>query len=69
MFGDSKRKILACPYKLSFQALLKHGTNEYFEFKKFKVLIDFAHNASGYKGIEEYLQSVDATKRLECWYW
>jgi cyanophycin synthetase len=22
---DSKRKILACPYKLSFQALLKHG--------------------------------------------
>jgi cyanophycin synthetase len=45
---DSKRKILAC-YKLSFQALLKHRTNEYFEFKKFKVLIDFAHNASGYK--------------------
>jgi cyanophycin synthetase len=41
-----------------------------FEFKKFKVLIDFAHNASGYKGIEEYLQSVDATKRLNyCWYW
>jgi hypothetical protein len=30
MFGDSKRKILACPYKLSFQALLKHRTNEYF---------------------------------------
>jgi cyanophycin synthetase len=28
------------------------------------VLIDFAHNASGYR-IEEYLQSVDATKRLE----
>jgi cyanophycin synthetase len=28
------------------------------------VLIDFAHNASGYKGIEEYLQSVDATKKI-----
>jgi cyanophycin synthetase len=40
-----------------------------FEFKKFKVLIDFAHNASGYKG-EEYLQSVDATKDWNyCWYW
>jgi cyanophycin synthetase len=26
------------------------------------VLIDFAHNASGYKGIEEYLQSVDTKK-------
>jgi hypothetical protein len=27
------------------------------------VLIDFAQ-ASGYKGIEEYLQSVDATKKI-----
>jgi cyanophycin synthetase len=44
------------------------GTNEYFEFKKFKVLIDFAHNASGYKGIEEYLQSVDAKKDWN-YYW
>ena len=25
---------------------------------------DFAHNASGYKGVEEYLQSVDATKKI-----
>jgi cyanophycin synthetase len=41
------------------------GRMNIFEFKKFKVLIDFAHNASGYKGIEEYLQSVDATKKLE----
>jgi cyanophycin synthetase len=35
-----------------------------FEFKKFKVLIDFAHNPAGYRGIEEYLQSVDATKKI-----
>jgi len=35
-----------------------------FEFKKFKVLIDFAHNPSGYKGIEDFLQSVDATKKI-----
>jgi cyanophycin synthetase len=40
-----------------------------FEFKKFKVLIDFTQ-PSGYKGVEEYLQSVDATKKIElCWYW
>jgi cyanophycin synthetase len=44
--------------------LLKHRAYEYFEFRKFKVLIDFAHNASGYKGVEEYLQSVDATKKI-----
>ncbi|MDN3678703.1 hypothetical protein QWY90_15570 [Flavobacterium paronense] len=35
-----------------------------FEFKKFKVLIDFAHNPAGYKGIEDFLQSVEATKKI-----
>ena len=40
------------------------GRMNIFEFKKFKVLIDFAHNASGYKGVEEYLHSVDASKKI-----
>lgn len=40
------------------------GRMNIFEFKKFKVLIDFAHNASGYTGVEEYLQSVEATKKI-----
>ncbi|WP_284653373.1 cyanophycin synthetase [Flavobacterium terrisoli] len=40
------------------------GRMNIFEFKKFKVLIDFAHNPSGYKGVEEYLSSVDATKKI-----
>ena len=40
------------------------GRMNIFEFKKFKVLIDFAHNPSGYKGIEEYLSSVEATKKI-----
>ncbi len=40
------------------------GRMNIFEFKKFKVLIDFAHNPSGYRGIEEYLQSVEATKKI-----
>ncbi len=40
------------------------GRMNIFEFKKFKVLIDFAHNPSGYKGIEEFLSSVDATKKI-----
>ena len=40
------------------------GRMNIFEFKKFKVLIDFAHNPSGYKGVEEYLQSVDANKKI-----
>lgn len=40
------------------------GRMNIFEFKKFKVLIDFAHNPSGYKGVEEYLNSVEATKKI-----
>ena len=40
------------------------GRMNIFEFKKFKVLIDFAHNASGYSGVEDYLQSVQATKKI-----
>jgi cyanophycin synthetase len=40
------------------------GRMNIFEFKKFKVLIDFAHNASGYRGVEEYLQSVVAIKKI-----
>ena len=40
------------------------GRMNIFEFKKFKVLIDFAHNPSGYRGIEEYLSTVEATKKI-----
>lgn len=40
------------------------GRMNIFEFKKFKVLIDFAHNASGYRGVEEFLSSVEATKKI-----
>ncbi|WP_293893526.1 cyanophycin synthetase [Flavobacterium sp.] len=40
------------------------GRMNIFEFKRFKVLIDFAHNASGYRGVEEYLGSVEATKKI-----
>jgi cyanophycin synthetase len=40
------------------------GRMNLFEFNKFKVLIDFAHNPAGYKGVEEYLSSVNATKKI-----
>ena len=40
------------------------GRMNIFEFKKFKVLIDFAHNASGYLGVEDYLLSVEANKKI-----
>jgi cyanophycin synthetase len=40
------------------------GRMNIFEFRKFKVLIDFAHNPAGYRGIEDYLQNIEATKKI-----
>jgi len=40
------------------------GRLNIFEFSKFKVMIDFAHNPSGYRGIEEFMQSIEATRKI-----
>jgi cyanophycin synthetase len=40
------------------------GRMNIFDFKKFKVLIDFAHNPAGYRGVEEYLSTVEASKKI-----
>jgi cyanophycin synthetase len=40
------------------------GRMNIFEFSKFKVMIDFAHNPNGYRGIEDFLKSVDATRKI-----
>jgi cyanophycin synthetase len=40
------------------------GRMNIFTFKKFKVMIDFAHNPAGYRGIEEFLKSVEANKKI-----
>jgi len=40
------------------------GRMNIFEFSKFKVLIDFAHNPTSYMGIEDYLSSVDASRKI-----
>lgn len=40
------------------------GRMNIFEFRKFKVLIDFAHNPAGYRAIEEFLQTIEATQKI-----
>ncbi len=40
------------------------GRMNIFEFSKFKVLIDFAHNPTSYQGIEDFLNSVEATRKI-----
>ncbi len=43
---------------------LTPGRMNIFTFKKFKVMIDFAHNPAGYNAIEEFLGSVDSPKKI-----
>ncbi|SDK81525.1 cyanophycin synthetase [Pedobacter sp. ok626] len=40
------------------------GRMNIFNFKEFKVLVDFAHNANGYNGIKNYLKSIEATDHI-----
>ena len=44
--------------------VLMPGRLNIFKFKKFHVLIDFAHNPAGYEAIEDYLSNVEATKKI-----
>jgi len=40
------------------------GRMNIFEFKEYKVLIDFAHNADGFKGIKEFLSAIDSPNKI-----
>lgn len=40
------------------------GRMNIFEFKKFKVMIDFAHNPAGYAAIEDLLSNIEATRKI-----
>ncbi len=45
-------------------ASLMPGRLNIFKFKRFQVLIDFAHNPAGYEAIEDYLKNVESTKKI-----
>ncbi len=40
------------------------GRMNIFEFKKFKMMIDFAHNPAGYNAIEDLLANIEATRKI-----
>jgi cyanophycin synthetase len=45
-------------------AALTPGRMNIFNFKNFKVMIDFAHNKAGYLAIEEFLNSVESPHKV-----
>jgi cyanophycin synthetase len=40
------------------------GRMNIFDFKRFKVLIDFAHNPAGYLGIEDFLSTIESPHKI-----
>jgi cyanophycin synthetase len=40
------------------------GRMNIFNFKNFKVMIDFAHNPAGYLGMEDFLQSIESDHKI-----
>ncbi|KOS08100.1 cyanophycin synthetase [Flavobacterium akiainvivens] len=40
------------------------GRMNIFEFKQFKVMIDFAHNPAGYLAVEEFLSNTEASQKI-----
>lgn len=40
------------------------GRMNIFNFKEFKVLVDFAHNTDGFNGIKGYLRTIEATEHI-----
>jgi cyanophycin synthetase len=40
------------------------GRMNIFDFKEYKVMIDFAHNADGFRGIKEFLSSVESPYKI-----
>ncbi|MDZ4665160.1 MAG: cyanophycin synthetase [Bacteroidota bacterium] len=40
------------------------GRMNVFDFKEYKVLIDFAHNADGFRGIKEYLSGIESPYKI-----
>lgn len=40
------------------------GRMNIFDFKEYKVMIDFAHNPDGFKGIKEFLSTVDSPYKI-----
>lgn len=40
------------------------GRMNIFEFKEYRVMIDFAHNADGFRGIKEFLTTIDSPYKI-----
>jgi cyanophycin synthetase len=40
------------------------GRMNIFDFKEFRILVDFAHNADGFNGVKGYLSTIEATEHV-----
>ena len=64
VYGFSIDDIKPCLENFIPSAAQTPGRMNIFEFKEFKVLIDFAHNPDGFKGIKEFLSGIDSPYKI-----
>ncbi|MBC7863101.1 MAG: cyanophycin synthetase, partial [Bacteroidia bacterium] len=64
VYGFTIEDIKACLETFIPSAAQTPGRMNIFTFKDFKVMIDFAHNADGFRGIKEFLSSVESPMKI-----
>jgi cyanophycin synthetase len=63
-YGFSIEDIRMCLDTFIPSAAQTPGRMNIFDFKEYKVLIDFAHNPEGFRGIKEFLSTVDSPMKI-----
>lgn len=64
VYGFSIEDIRTCLDTFIPSAAQTPGRMNIFDFKEYKVLIDFAHNPEGFKGIKEFLSTIDSPMKI-----
>jgi cyanophycin synthetase len=64
VYGFSIEDIRMCLDTFIPSAAQTPGRMNIFDFKDYKVLIDFAHNPAGFTGIKEFLSTVDSPMKI-----
>jgi cyanophycin synthetase len=64
VYGFSIEDIRTCLDTFIPSAAQTPGRMNIFDFKEYKVLIDFAHNPEGFNGIKEFLSTIDSPMKI-----
>ena len=61
-FGDSEIRDALSSFQPGFEQT--PGRLNYFDFKDFRILVDYAHNPHGYQAVAQYLETVKVNRKI-----